>query len=365
MFVFSGIFIYEIAMMYFYKYLKNKDKCKLNTLLKCCVLFGALFLPVFIYGMRDFSIGTDTISYKQIFNFVGSNFSFKHLTVYEFGYSLLNAIIYSITNNFTILLFLCGIIIFGCAFFAILKLSEDSAVSIAIYVGLGLYAQSFNAIRQYIAFSLILIGLVFLMKKNQWWTFLIVVLFATLFHKTAICALVILPFKYIKFNWIILGGMGICSILGIILFPYLAKLFDLVFKTGYYNSYNTLTDGFTVKNIMFLSIILIALMLSLLFRNKVKNMGDEQKLKNFDFYLYNLIVFTIIKIISMFTVELLDRVGLYFMFSVLFIVPIILNSFEKKTKIILTLILYLGLFVFMNMLLIKMGAFGVVPYKFI
>lgn len=366
MFVYSGVFVYEIAIMYLYRYLKERKYTKLNTFLKCIVLFFALSIPIIIFGLRDYSVGSDTKSYANIFNWIGSDFSLKNLTVYEFGYSLLNAIIHSITDNFTVLLFVIGGIIVCLTFFAILQLTEDSPVSIAIYMGLGLYAQSFNVMRQYLAISLILVGLVFLIKKNNWWMFLIFIVLATSFHTTAICAIVILPFKYIKFNWIVLSSMGICAIIGIVLFPYLVKLFDAIFKSTYYDSYYTLFTGdLTIKNILYTVVILIALVLALISRNKVKGSGDEQRLKHFDFYLYNLVIFVILEIMSMFTIDLLERVGLYFTFSILFIVPIILNSFDKKNKVILTCVLYIGLLVSMNIVLVKFGAFEVVPYKFI
>lgn len=81
----------------------------------------------------------------------------------------------------------------------IYKQSEDPFLSVIIFMGIEFFTLSFTALRQMIAMAIVINSYSFIKEKKPI-KFILVVLLASLFHKTAIIFLIAYFFRYIKIN---------------------------------------------------------------------------------------------------------------------------------------------------------------------
>lgn len=156
-----------------------------------CFIF-ILYLGLF----RDELLGVDVANYKNYFNGIYANnglmYFITNLRMYDIGYVLLNKFILLFTKNFRILeitIFLISFGIFSCIIF---KKSKYPAFSFLIYISLGFIGINLCILRQAIAYSLCFLSFDYL-KRDKKAKFLLFVLLATMFHKTAIFFLFAYP----------------------------------------------------------------------------------------------------------------------------------------------------------------------------
>src|SRR5690606_27878018 len=111
----------------------------------------------------------------------------------EKGYIALMYVATGISTDYWAVLLLTAIICVGTYMYVIFKVSENVALSVFIYVVLGAYLVFFNAARQGLAISICAISVIFLLQRKIW-HYIIVIIIASFFHRTA---LILLPFYFI------------------------------------------------------------------------------------------------------------------------------------------------------------------------
>lgn len=155
----------------------------------------AVFVLVALAGMRATSVGTDTAVYASLFDGLPTSDWSAVLTsgVQEPGYVLLSAFVKAIGGDFTVLLWVMATISVVSSYWALKRASRDFWYSLALYILLGFYLLQFNAMRQGVAVSLILLGATFLGKRRGWIPYVALGLVAMSFHVSAVVVLVLLP----------------------------------------------------------------------------------------------------------------------------------------------------------------------------
>ena len=131
-------------------------------------------------------------SFKEVFSLNYQN--------YELGYILFNKLISTIWNNKQFFLAVCAFVSIFPIAFLIYKKSKDSLFSCFIYMGLPSFLMLFSGLRQSIAMGLCALSFLFIEDK-KWVKFIITVLFASLFHATAIIFLIAYPLYYFKMGF--------------------------------------------------------------------------------------------------------------------------------------------------------------------
>ena len=172
-------------------------ECKRSSKVLNCIFIGiALLLPALLAGLRNSSVGTDTINYVNMFE---SAKAFNSITTVlqninvEKGFVGLIYLISRFTNNVFWMLFLCELL--TCFF--VWKAIDDNVsdqhkvFSMALYYLL-FYSFSFNIMRQMIAMSIMLFSYRYI-KKRELFKFLICVVFAYTFHKSAVIGFLLYP----------------------------------------------------------------------------------------------------------------------------------------------------------------------------
>lgn len=166
------------------------------------------FLPLtFIMAVR-YDVGTDYISYLQIYLFSAEK---------EAGYIALNNFLNFFTADAQAIFIASAIIICGSYFYMIYKESISPVYSVLLFVLCKDYFIAMNGMRQYISTAIVILAIPFV-KRKEWFMAAVIFLIAFSFHKSVIVFLVVLVLYFLDIKpW--LGGI---LIVGTLLFSNVA-----------------------------------------------------------------------------------------------------------------------------------------------
>lgn len=189
--------IYLLTILFsLYIFYILKDRMKPNWVI--CI---GIFVPAFIAGMRDTTVGTDTWFYAEPFYKEASGYNslldfLENAGRFEIGYALINYFTSLLFNDFHWFLFIIQYLtLYLVAKAVFINNSKQIVLSMAIYYFL-FYNVSLNIIRQLVAVNLFLLAYVVLTKRKTLHSILIVLL-SFCFHKSVIF---IAPMLYF-YNW--------------------------------------------------------------------------------------------------------------------------------------------------------------------
>lgn len=236
----------------------------------------------------------------------------------------------------------------------IYKHSDNPFISVIIFMGIEFFTLSFTALRQMIAVAIVINSYSFIKEKKPI-KFILLVLIASLFHKTAIIFLIAYFFRYISINkkTIIIAFVTllIIQIIG----------FDIIIAVArkIYPYYIPETIIFSKDGIVQAMLILFYFIIGLYLYYFQINEKDRKE----DIILYG-IMFTAFFIQS-FTnrIPMLNRLMWYFYIFVILFLP---NLIEKVKNNKIKKIAYSGV-VFLNLiqfLFSSMQMYNIIPYEF-
>ncbi len=162
-------------------------------------LFACSFI-IYAYTFR-YGIGTDYFAYELIYEDLKKVSLFEYIEKHndnigsyyvEPGYFILNRYL---CFNYRSLLFTVSITMMGFLYYGIISVNRKSTLSFALFIYFCTqFIYSMNGVRFSIAVTIILFGFQFILKRKMWYWILCVIL-AMGFHKTAvICA----PLYFLK-----------------------------------------------------------------------------------------------------------------------------------------------------------------------
>lgn len=194
-------------------------------------IFSAITVILF-QGLRSFSVGTDLKVYIPAFSNIGEqvsfsdgNFSYQN---FEIGYIFLNKILYIIGVNERLFLCIIAAIIQIPIFFTMYKNSDSPLLSILVYFTFGNFFMTFSGLRQAISMSLCFFAYTFI-KNRKLLKFVLIIAFATLFHKSSLIFLILYPLYHIritrKYIPILLLGIIVVFLLRSQIFSILSKIY--------------------------------------------------------------------------------------------------------------------------------------------
>lgn len=181
-FFFLSLFVWNFRIIDYGGIFKSKSIRK-KKILKVSLLISCFWL-ILHDGLR-WEIGTDWINYYNLFQ-TGTDHHIK-----DFGYLLLNDLVRYVSERYTILILVIALFTYFVLYKFFIRRSLNPIMSICIYYCSMIGMMGCN--RQIIAMLICMISLIFVEKKQKV-PFIVLVLLAFLFHKTAIC---FLPVYYI------------------------------------------------------------------------------------------------------------------------------------------------------------------------
>ncbi len=137
---------------------------------------------IFISSIR-WNVGTDWYSYTDYFNKVESYVENPETNMMERGFTYLNYVVKVLTDNYSVLLALTAILTIGLKAAFIYK--HEQIMLLGLFLYFCYYLADIFAVRQYLAISITLWSIPFIIKR-RFLPFLLVILLASLIHVTAI-----------------------------------------------------------------------------------------------------------------------------------------------------------------------------------
>jgi hypothetical protein len=311
------------------------------------------FLMVFlISALRDISVGSDALGYVNYF-FTVKKVPFSYLLLYRFepGYIVFNKLLSFFVNNEQVFLAIMALIILAMIFIGIYKYSSIPSLSVYLFITMGFFAFTLSGFRQAIAIGIVFLSFT-LLKEKKLLLFVLTILLASLFHKTALIFLIIYPFAHKKITVEYLMG---ASILFLILFFIKKSLLHFLTYTflDEYSSMLKSSQSFTL-----LSVIFIIFILGLFFLKPVLQRDPE------NIILYNLILFAIF--MQLFATESnnFTRIANYFYIYAILFIPEVLKSIKDKNILFIGCIIVVSLTFIQFIWLTPGSQLSIVPYEF-
>lgn len=353
---FFSIFVSVCLYIYIEKTINKKG----ITGLKKIILLLLSMIPLIILFTIRKNVGTDYKSYLGYFNVLKATpFNYKLLINYflEPGWVIISYIIICLKLPYTIFLLIISLIFSTFIILVVNKLkSKYSKILFLVSSYVIIFIPFFNITRQELASIIAIYALLLLLEKKDL-KFFLLILFASLFHKSVLITLIFPIFKLIvkdnkKFLFIIIL-LILSPLWGTILGKFLLILFEQFnLTTGYFRYNPNLSYGFILYTLP---------LLLLLFYVFIKN---NNVYNNFQIKILSLIYLLILPFQTIGNyILMVDRLSVYFNNFQIILFPILLNYLDKELqkKIFILLILwYIIYFIIMYALL---NAGEVMPYQ--
>ena len=284
---------------------------------------------ILISGLRGMSVSPDMFSYKLRYN-VTTHMSWKQVfrTFYDVyvneegkdpGYTLFEKITQVFVTNYQAYLFIVAVIFFVCLAVWIYRNSRLPCFSYLIFSAFLFRFYAITGTRQTIATALVVLVGTELIKRRQFWKFLLICAIAFTIHKSS---MVFLPFYFIsqkeitvKYSAAIFGAFPILFVLRnqyIEVLNYISGYdYDALESSGAYSF------TFIYMAVCVISIILIKFI--------------KANCENYKIY-YNALFMGMLFLPAVFVNPALMRVVQYFTLYIMLMIPEIVCSIEKKYR---------------------------------
>ena len=291
---------------------------------------------IFVMGLRSKYTGTmDTYMYASMFEDIQ-----KHLTLGEYldqtqvlkdGF-LLSEVVFSVytwvvaqffSNSQWFLLLTSAIIVLATGRF-ISRHSENPLISWIVFICLGSMTFAMNGMRQALAMSICLLSYRYA-RENKLIRFLLLVLLAVLFHKSAMIFALVYLVRNMKANF---KSFVILTAIIVPFFAFvdrIAILYDSIMGEDY-----ALGESFESGGLVTILIYIVAIVLPLFNPKRLTEPGV--------FAPWVLVVFGLSLYVSRFlSTAIYERISYYFFYFLMLIFASVFRDFEKRTKMLLTM----------------------------
>ena len=322
-----------------------RNKAKKNYLVLCGIVL------ILFMGLRNPRLGsTDTVNYynNMLRAISASSWSEYYVEDYfEGGFQLFVFLLSRVFKHAQALLFITSAIYVFFICFFIYRNSEDLVMSLVMYITLGLMTFEMQGMRQAIAMSICLLAYELLKSKKKWW-FLLTVILAMQFHRTAIIfALVLLVFN-LGYSTLKLIIVFLSSIVSLLLTDRIISLGNQFFDRNY--TYVKETGGYVATLIYVLIFIF-----SVLFNRRLKTDKNQSAM----FYVLSM---GAISYLMRYTgVMIAERISFYFMFSQMAMLPGSLRHIDGRNRAIIKITVHLLMIL---LFVYRLNGSDFLPYRF-
>lgn len=329
------VYLLLVSIFVYRRHLVYQTRCK-NDSLFLILSMGVLLLLTCLRGMK---VGNDTRSYAHMFSYAArtvskSTMSMEHidwLNGIEKGYQFIEKLILMITGNYQFFISIVAIISYAILVKFLKAYSPNLTISVILFY-LMFWGDYINLLRQVLALSLVVLAIQRLNKRRVI-RFIMLVLIASFFHKTAFVALGYLLLLYVEPSksrkLTVLSGAALLGLGG--------RITGLLSFLKIETSYSTISAGSSiymsiVKNLLLLGIILFM-------NNNVVRDDDEFDDINAEMGVANEIELVDVRVkewipviclaisILALGIPIFTRLNLYYSIMLLIIIP---DYFQKK-----------------------------------
>lgn len=317
-----------------------------------------IFVILFLCAALRFDIGNDYRQYTQtaheayVGGYVVTEAGFNQLV--KLVYTLLGGeyyeAVFAIFSAVTIYIFLK----------AIYRQSVNFSQSFFLFMTLGLYFQTYNTMRYYLALAIALYAMSYVLHRD-YIKFVFWILIAALFHKSVL--LVIPVYWAASFEW---KRWHIVSGLLLSVLCFMGRSFVLKAALILYPSYKDtvyLEAGGSISSV--LRIVLVLMLYFWFARYMGESLGKQDYYKELRFYVQlNLLAFLSCTLFSFLPV--VTRIAYYFSVTQLFMIPLILHAIgDKKVRQRVTVLVFWVCIIYFGVFLLQahQAGVGLLPYR--
>lgn len=304
--------------------------------------------------MRSQTIGRDLTNYKAIFLSLSKEpMKLLFQSDLEIGYVLLNKLISLFTSDFQWVIAITAIISVVPIWYVYKKESEDTYISISLFVMLPTFAMTFSGLRQAMAISFGVLAYEFV-KSKKLLRFILIVAIAFLFHKSAFILLLMYPLYWAKVTkkWLVAVVPAMIAVFAFNrpIFAFLQKL-----VSDFYTTSARETNAYT----MIVLFILLAI-LAFAVPDDEKSDSDLIGLRNFLLFSIVLQMFTPLHTLAM-------RFNYYYIIFIPLLIPKVINNSSKQFNQVAILAKYVMIVFFVGYFFINLlsrNPLDIYPYEF-
>lgn len=315
------------VMALFFKLIRyNKEKA--NRI----VIDLFFIIWIFLLLFRDESVGTDLHNYKLYFinintlswvdifeRFISGNI--------EIGYLLLAKIIFIFSSDFRWVIIFSALISVVPIWNFYRNNSNSSYLSMIMFLNIAPFSMYFSGLRQAMAMAFVVPCYIFC-KENKLLKFFLTVLFAALFHKSALVLLLMYPVYHLRLKrqYHIIYLLPIIGIIYVYKLPIFSVL--ILFLGSYTNEY---IDSIRITGAYAVTVLLIALLVYSFFMVEYNKLDDEVV------GLRNLLVLSVVLQVFSGVHSIAMRMNYYYLLFIPILIPRIIHHGSHKSKTILQL----------------------------
>lgn len=322
-----------------------------NKKIYICLMIGLLIV---IFGLRAQTMGVDLKGYLSSFERL-NQYSWNeiiHLESYlnyEKGYVIFNKLVGSIWYDRQFFLFVCAAVSLIPIGIISYKYSSNQLLTILVYMGLPVFLINYSALRQAIAVGITVLAFVYI-KERKLLKFVLMIVFASIFHSSAFVFLIAYPLYGIKLNdHMAYFSIGIPLLVYLLRYP-IFKVISRLFKE------NAVPDNNNAINLFLVLLLIYLFCVCWGDRNNEKVNG-----------LSNIFLVACACQAMGGVHSLAVRVGYYFMLPLCILLPEVLKEMRVKQKFWRVLITWIlgAIFLCYGLYSIKNGSWAMsYPYKF-
>ncbi len=304
---------------------------------------------ILISGLRDYSIGNDTMQYYDLFEaakvvsfktYISNcwNYLFNGLNTKDPGYYLLQKIFQIFTDDYRIWLFFIAIVFTGLMARWIYKYSSMPDISFLIYSVLFFAFYSVTGHRQTLATALIVFLGYEYAKKRELAKFAIVAFIAFMIHKSSVVFIVYYFFANISITPIYVSVMLVVSVVIAAMGKRIYGPIALMLGFGEEGVNNDIGGAETYATVLVLLCIV-----TMCFYPWINEKRKDAK------YFYNMLILTFITTLLVFQNQAFMRIQQYFSLIIMVTVPELIQAIDKNYRVFA----YLFVLVFLTVYLMR------------
>jgi hypothetical protein len=282
------------------------------------VSFVTSFLTLFILSGFRYYVGVDYTSYTKWFYTILEN----KPSYFEPGFTKMIQTIQIYSYNPQTLFVAASLIALGGMYISIKKYSINPALSVYLFCTMGFLSHSLNLTRQFIAIGIVMLAFGFLVER-KFFKFIIIIIIAALFHKTA---LILLPL-YFLLNVKVKPKLFILLIACSLALSLLSRSIVNILLAHFYPQYqnNSLVNTALVsKYYVLMSFSLVILCIYLISQKKLSINKTNDRI------MVNIVLFVAIAHTIFIWLPLANRLSLYIDILLIIVIPQLLHLIPNK-----------------------------------
>ena len=311
-------------------------RCAQVTIFRNKALMAAIFVILAVPAVLRQNVGNDYMRYVAFFHLA----NIDAYVPTEPGFNLLVKLIYGLCGYENSLLVFAVFSVLTIAFFliAIRALSGRFFLSFFLFMAFGYYFQTYNTVRYYFAMSIVLCAMIFFLRK-EYLPFLLLVLAAASFHKSALVVLALYPVCALKWKRIP-AALAIAAVFALSYFrdfwmQVVVRLYPSYHGTAFMSGGRISPVG--IARCAALALLpFLALAMDRASNKKNDAVGEDSRSGAYAFWIRCTVLALVIYCTAWFIPEI-SRIATYLTVRKIFLIPeVILRAKEERTERVLT-----------------------------